>query len=89
MKLTKIVSDIRSLGDMVEEISIVKKFLRAVPRWFIQIVTSIEQSSDQKNMSIEEVVSRFKVHEEIFHGYEDKEKEKHLLLTHDTADSSF
>ena len=42
MKLMTIVSDIRSLGDMVEEISVVKKFLRAVPPRFMQIVTSIE-----------------------------------------------
>ena len=31
MKLTMIVSGIRSLGDKVEEISIVKKFLRPIP----------------------------------------------------------
>ena len=35
MKLTTIVSDICSLGDMVEEISIVKKFLQAVPPRFM------------------------------------------------------
>ena len=50
-------------------------------------------------MSVEEVVSRLKVHEEGFRGYEDKEEEKHLLLTHeewlarmkknDAIDSSF
>ena len=41
MKLTTIVSGIHSLGDMVEEISVVKKFLRDVPPRFMQIVTSI------------------------------------------------
>ena len=57
-----------------EEISVIKKFLRAIPPRFMQIVTSIEQFGDLKNMSVEEVVGRLKVHEERFCGYEDKEK---------------
>ena len=44
----------------------------------MQIGTSIEQFDDLKNMSVEEVVGRLKVHEERLRGYEDKEKEKHL-----------
>ena len=35
MKLTTIVSDIRSLGNMVEEISVVKKIIWAVPPRFM------------------------------------------------------
>ena len=49
----------------------------------MQIVTSIEQFGDLKNMSVEEVVGRLKVHEERHRGYEDKEEEKYLLLTHE------
>ena len=50
-------------------------------------------------MSFKEVVGCLKVHEERFHGYDDKEELKHLLLTYeewlvwtkrnDAADSSF
>ena len=83
MKLTTIVSGIHSLGDKVEEISLVKKFLRAVPLRFMQIVTSIEQFGDLNNMSIEEVVGRLKIHKERLHGYDDREEEKHLLLSHE------
>ena len=36
INLTTIVSGIHSLGDVVEEISVVKKFLRAVPSIFMQ-----------------------------------------------------
>ena len=64
----------------------------------MQIVTSIEQFGDLKNMLVEDVVSRLKVQEERLRCYEDKEKKKHLLLTHeeilartkrkDAADSS-
>ena len=78
MKLTTIVNDIHSLGDVVEEISVVKKFLRAVLPRFMQIVTSIEQYDDLKNMSVEEVVGRLKVHEEKLCDYEDKEEEKYM-----------
>ena len=80
MKLTTIVSGIRPLGDMVEEIFVVKKFLRAVPPRFMQIFTSIEQFSDLKNMSIEEV-DRLKVHEERLRVYEDKD-EKNTSYSH-------
>ena len=73
MKLTTIISGIRSLDNVVEEISIVKKFFRAVPPRFMQIFTSIEQLSDLKNMSVEAVVGCLKVHEERLHDYEDKE----------------
>ncbi|XP_020585663.1 uncharacterized protein LOC110028241 [Phalaenopsis equestris] len=71
MKLTSIVT-----------VSVVKKFLRAVPQKYMQIVTAIEQFGDLKNMTVEEVVGRLKVHEERLRGYEDQEEEKHLLLTH-------
>ncbi|XP_020596269.1 uncharacterized protein LOC110036216 [Phalaenopsis equestris] len=55
---------IRSLGEKMEEISVVKKFLRAVPQKYMQIVTAIEQFGDLKNMTVEEVVGRLKVHKE-------------------------
>lgn len=48
VKLTTIV--IRSLGEKVEEIFVVKKYLRVVPLRFMQIVTSIEQLGDLQNM---------------------------------------
>ena len=73
MKLMTIVSGIRSLGDMVEEIFVVKKFLRIVSPRFMQIVTSIEQFSDLKNMSVEEFVGRLKVHEDRLRDFEDNE----------------
>ena len=65
----------------------------------MQIVTSIEKINDLKNMLVEEVVGRLRVHEERLCGYEDRDEEKHVLLTHeellawtkkkDVVDSSF
>ena len=48
----------------------------------MQIVTSIEQFDDLKNMFVEKVFVRLKVHEETIFGYEYKKEEKHLLLTY-------
>ena len=83
MKLMTIAKDIHLLGDKVKEIFLVKKFLRDVPLRFMQIVTSIEQFGDLKNMLVEEVDSRLKVHEKRLRGYDDKEEKKHLFLTHE------
>ncbi|XP_047331197.1 uncharacterized protein LOC124934729 [Impatiens glandulifera] len=55
MKLTSNLTGIRSLGETVEEISVVKKFLRALPQTYIQIVTAIEQFGDLKNMIVKEI----------------------------------
>ena len=52
------------------------------PSRFMQIDTSV-QFDDLKIMSVEEVVGCLKVHEERLRGYEDKEEEKYLLLTHE------
>ncbi|KAL4581058.1 hypothetical protein LXL04_017266 [Taraxacum kok-saghyz] len=68
MRLNTIVTGIRSLGEKIEEITVVKKFLRVVPIRFMQIVTSIEQFGDLKNMTVEEVVGRLKTHEERLRG---------------------
>ena len=83
MNLTMIVNDIRLLGNKVEEIFVVKKFLQAILPRFMQIVTFIEQFDDLKNISIEEVIGSLNVHEERLRGYEDKDEEKYLLPTYE------
>ncbi|GKC55218.1 hypothetical protein Tco_1077963 [Tanacetum coccineum] len=81
MRLNTIVIGIRSLGESIEEITMVKKFLRIVPISFIQIVTSIEQFGDLKNMTAEEFSGHLKAHEERLKGYGDH-GEPSLFLTH-------
>ena len=48
----------------------------------MQIVNSIVQFGDLKNMSVEEFFGCLKVHEKTLPGYDCKEKEKHLLPKH-------
>lgn len=59
-KITNIVSNIRALGDKVEEADMVKKLLRAVPSKFVQNASTIEQFADMETMTIEEVIGRLK-----------------------------
>ena len=63
MKLSGIVTNIRVLGETMEESSVVRKILRAVPDKFLQIASNIEQFGNVKVMTVEEVVGRLKAHE--------------------------
>ncbi|XP_023736152.1 uncharacterized protein LOC111884051 [Lactuca sativa] len=81
VKIYNIVSNIRALGDKVEEAYVVKKMLRAVPSKFLQIASTIEQFEDLYVMTVEEVVGRLKAHEERIKEHGEVE-EKKLLLTH-------
>nr|KAJ0222838.1 hypothetical protein LSAT_V11C200051890 [Lactuca sativa] len=84
VKVNNVVSNIRALGDVVEEDYVVKKLLRAVPSKFVQIASTIEQFADLHNMSVEEVIGRLKAHEERVKGHNGhiENTEGKLLLTH-------
>ncbi|GJV34844.1 hypothetical protein Tco_1407321 [Tanacetum coccineum] len=68
MKVNNIVSNIRALGEKVEEAYVVKKLFRVVPSKFLQIASTIEQFSNLDNITVEEVIGRLKAHEERVHG---------------------
>lgn len=61
-------TNIKVLEETMEEASVVRKILRAVPDKFLQIASNIEQFGDVKVMTIEEVVGRLKAHEERMKG---------------------
>lgn len=64
MKLNGLVTNIRALGESIEETYVVKKLLRAVPPKFLQIASTIEQFGNLETMTIEETVGSLKAHEE-------------------------
>lgn len=64
MKLNGLVTNIRALGEAIEEAYVVKKLLRAVPSKFLQIASTIEQFGNLESMSVEEAVGSHKAHEE-------------------------
>ena len=66
MRLTGLVNNIRTLGETLEEVKVIKKFLRVVPTKFTQLAISIEQLIDLRTLSVEELVGRLKSAEERF-----------------------
>ncbi|XP_074328303.1 uncharacterized protein LOC141666208 [Apium graveolens] len=68
LKLHGLVTNIRALGEMMEESYVVKKLLRAVPSRFLHIASVIEQFGKLEEMSVEEVVGSLKAHEEHVRG---------------------
>ncbi|KAL7606242.1 hypothetical protein Lser_V15G14746 [Lactuca serriola] len=81
VKLSNLVSTIRTLGDAVEESYVVKKLLRFVPSKFLHITSTLEQFGDLETMTVEEVIGRLKAHKERMRGHRESDERK-LLLTH-------
>ncbi|XP_074336741.1 uncharacterized protein LOC141673913 [Apium graveolens] len=68
MNLNGLVTNIRVLGEDVKESYVVKKLLRAVPRKFLPITSTIEQFGDLESMTMEEAIGSLKAYEERVHG---------------------
>ncbi|GJY41621.1 initiator tRNA phosphoribosyl transferase [Tanacetum coccineum] len=62
-KLSGIASKSATLGEVMSEHKLVKKFLTSLPRWFVHIVASLEQVLDLKTTGFEDVVGRLKATE--------------------------
>nr|GEW28672.1 zinc finger, CCHC-type [Tanacetum cinerariifolium] len=63
-KLTTLVNKAASLGHTMEDETLVRKLLNAVPDRYLQIVALIEQYSDLSEMTLEESIGRLKTYEE-------------------------
>ena len=75
-KLAEITSKSASLGEIIEEPKLVKKFLKSLPRRrYIHIVASLEQVLDLNSTSFEDIVGRLKAYEERIG--EDEEEGEH------------
>lgn len=79
LKLNALVTNIRALGETLEETYVVKKMLRAVPSIFLQIASAIEQFGKLEEMSVEEVIGSLKAHEERLRGQTETSQGKLLL----------
>ena len=72
-KLTTLGNKAASLGHIVEDQTLVRKLLNAVPDRYLQIVASIEQYSDLSTMTMEEAIGRLKTYEERIKFKKDKQ----------------
>ncbi|GKA09740.1 hypothetical protein Tco_0689173 [Tanacetum coccineum] len=64
LEVNIIVSNIRALGEKVEEAYVVKKLLCVVLSKLLQIAYTIEHFADLDNITVEEVIGWLKAHEE-------------------------
>ncbi|KAG8053091.1 hypothetical protein GUJ93_ZPchr0001g29702 [Zizania palustris] len=64
MRINRLVSSIRELGEKVEDSRVVKKILRVIPKKWKHVAVSIEMLLDLNIMSIEELVGRLRVAED-------------------------
>ena len=73
-KLSEISSKSSSLGEIIEEPKLVKKFLKSLPRKkYIHIVAALEQVLDLNTTSFEDIVGRLKAYEERICEEEDEQ----------------
>ncbi|XP_066334266.1 uncharacterized protein [Miscanthus floridulus] len=81
MRINALAADLRTSGESVEEIRVVKKMLRVLPQRYTQIVISIETLLDLKSLTIEDLVGRLKMAEDRFGVVAITDKASKLLLT--------
>nr|GEY90809.1 zinc finger, CCHC-type [Tanacetum cinerariifolium] len=82
-KLTTLVNKAASLRHTMEDETLVRKLLNAVPDRYLQIVASIEQYSDLSEMTMEEAIGRLKTYEERIKYKRDKQvnRQESLMFT--------
>ena len=56
MKFMHIVSDLRNLGEVMEEKEVVQRFLRETPAKFDALTLSLEQYGELDKVSLDEVI---------------------------------
>ncbi|GJW10805.1 zinc finger, CCHC-type containing protein [Tanacetum coccineum] len=91
-KLTTIVNKAASLGHTMEDETLVRKLLNAVPDRYLQIVASIEQYSDLDEMTLEEAIGRLKTYEERIkykRGKQVDNQEKLMFTRHENKGKYF
>jgi hypothetical protein len=81
-RFVTLINGIRGYGKKLDEVKNARRFLHATPAHYMQIVTSIEQCLDLNTLTVEDLVGRFKAHDErIRLSFGDPEQSDHLMLT--------
>nr|GEX73234.1 zinc finger, CCHC-type [Tanacetum cinerariifolium] len=91
-KLTTLVNKAASLGYTIEDQTLVRKLLNAVPDRYLQIVASIKQYSDLSEMTMEEAIRRLKTYKERIKYKKGKQvdnQEKLMFTRHESKGNYF
>ena len=78
-KLTKIANDIRVTGEDLSEKEVIRKFLRVTPEKFDPVTTSLDQSTNFDELTLEEVIGCLVAYEEMLQDRLLRREEKALL----------
>ena len=78
-KLSKVVTQLRSLGEKIDDGVLAAKLLRAAPAEFDAITSSIKQFGDMDSMSLKEAIGSSKIYEEKLRDREARREEQILL----------
>ena len=78
-KLSCVVNELRSLGEVIIDAEVAAKLLCSVSSKFDAITTSIEQFQDLETITLEEVIGTLQVHEDKLKARMVKREEKALL----------
>ncbi|XP_066395920.1 uncharacterized protein [Miscanthus floridulus] len=81
MRINALAVDLRTSGESIEEIRVVKKMLCVLPQRYTQIAISIETLLDLKSLTIEDFIGRLKMVEDRFGVEAVTDKAGKLLLT--------
>ena len=63
-RFTKIISELRDLGERLEEKEAVVKLLRSMPVKYDSLTFSLEQFGNMRGLSVDEVIGSLRVHEQ-------------------------
>ena len=78
-RFTKIISELRDLGERLEEKEAVAKLLRSMPVKYDSLTFSLEQFGNMRGLSVDEVIGSLRVHEQRLQERDSREEEKVLL----------
>ena len=62
--ITNLSADLKVLGETIDDVKVVKKFLRVAPARFTSVIVSIEMFCDLKKLTVEELIGRLRAAEE-------------------------
>ena len=77
---TKIFSELRDLGERLEEKEVVVKLLRSIPVKYDSLTFSLEQFGNMRGLSVDEVIGSLRVHEQRLQERDSREEEQVLLV---------
>jgi hypothetical protein len=85
MRIINLVGNLKTLGEEIEDVHIVKKFLRVVPVRFTKVAVNIEMFQDLKKLTFDDLVGFLRAAEDRFDDKVDQivAKAGRLLLAED------